>query len=120
MCIKALHLEFKRSRLKPHFVLDRALKLYLVTSLPVVFGLSSNLMINPLRHNVSVFCSHFCRGLVNIEIKAQCDTTPVGNYMSKVKNRNTRTRCKKRSKLIIKTLKTSRVSIANFEQVNAG
>ena len=40
---------------------------------------------------------------------------PVGNYMLKVSNRNTRTRCEICSKVTIKT--PERV---NFEQVNAG
>ena len=48
-----------------------------------------------------------------------------GNYMFKVNNRNTRTRCEICSKLTICQLWThftpcSSVSIVNFEQVNAG
>ena len=48
---------------------------------------------------------------------------PAGNYMLKVKNRNTRTRCEICSKLTIKTPERRHwpgVSIVNFEQVNAG
>ena len=58
---------------------------------------------------------------------------PVGNYMFKVDNRNTRTRCEICSKLTMKTQERrhcsgvfivnfehiSSVSIVNFEQVNA-
>ena len=50
---------------------------------------------------------------------------PAGNYMFKVNNRNSRTRCGIRSKLTIKTPERrqwhtcSSVSIVNFEQVNA-
>ena len=49
-----------------------------------------------------------------------------GNYMFKINNRNTRTRCKICSKLTIKTPERcqftpcSSVSIVNFEQINAG
>ena len=51
-----------------------------------------------------------------------------GNYMFKVNNRNTRTRCEICSKLTIKKPERrsltftpcSSVSIVNFEQVNAG
>ena len=42
---------------------------------------------------------------------------PVGNYMFKVNNRNTRTSCEICSKLIMKTPYSS-VSIVNFEQIN--
>ena len=57
---------------------------------------------------------------------------PVGNYMFKVDNRNTRTSCEICSKLTLKTPKRlycklwtyfipcSSISIDNFEQVNAG
>ena len=53
---------------------------------------------------------------------------PADNYMFKVNNRNTRTRCEIYSKLTIKTRVTYikyfapcfSVSIVNFEQVNAG
>ena len=47
---------------------------------------------------------------------------PAGNYMFKVNNRNTRTRCEICSKLTIKTHFTpcSSVSIVNFEHLNAG
>ena len=47
---------------------------------------------------------------------------PAGNYMLKVNNRNTRTRCEICSKLTIKTPEQRHcsVSIVNFEQVNAG
>ena len=55
-------------------------------------------------------------------------SNPAGNYMFKVNNRNTRTRCEICSKLIIKTperrhcllVPCSSVSIVNFDQVNAG
>ena len=43
---------------------------------------------------------------------------PVGIYMFKVDNRNTRTRCEMCSKLTIKT-PCSSVSVVNFKQVNA-
>ena len=47
---------------------------------------------------------------------------PVGNYMLKVNNRNTRTRCERHSKLIIKTPERrhwprSDVFIVNFEYI---
>ena len=42
------------------------------------------------------------------------DDIPVGNYMFKVNNRNTRTRCEICSQLTIKTPEQ-----ADFEQVNA-
>ena len=54
---------------------------------------------------------------------------PAGNYMLKVNNRNTRTRCEISSKLTIKTPERCQwtyftpccsVSIVNFEQVNTG
>ena len=49
---------------------------------------------------------------------------PAGSYMSKVKNRNTKTRCQICSKLTIKipcySTPCSSVSIVNFEQLNAG
>ena len=47
---------------------------------------------------------------------------PVYNYMFKVNNRNTRTRCEICSKLTIKIPEDtySSVSFVNFEQVNAG
>ena len=55
---------------------------------------------------------------------------PVGNYMFKVNNRNTKTRCKiseANSVISVSLLLTltyftpcSSVSIVNFEQVNAG
>ena len=49
---------------------------------------------------------------------------PAGNYIIKVKNRITRTRCEICSKLKIKTVEhishSDSVSIVNFEQVNAG
>ena len=51
---------------------------------------------------------------------------PAGNYMFKVNNRNTRTKCETYSKLAIKTpertcfIPCSGVSIVNFEQINAG
>ena len=49
---------------------------------------------------------------------------PAGNYMFKVNNRNTRTRCEICSKLTIKIPERRQwrhsVSIVNFEQVNAG
>ena len=49
-------------------------------------------------------------------------TYPVGNYIFKANNRNTRTRCKTCSKLTIKIPRRRRssISIVNFEQVNAG
>ena len=62
--------------------------------------------------------------LLNLLVKFD----PVGIYLFKVNNRNTRTRCKTSSKLTTKTPKllltlnifhTLRVSIVNFEQVNA-
>ena len=44
----------------------------------------------------------------------------VGNYMFKVNNRNTKTRCEIYSKLTIRTLeRCSSVSIVNSRQVNA-
>ena len=45
---------------------------------------------------------------------------PVGNYMFKDNNRNTRTRCEICSKLTVKTPECSSVSIVNVEQVNTG
>ena len=45
---------------------------------------------------------------------------PVGNYMFKDNNRNTRTRCEICPKLTVKTPECSSISIVNFEQVNAG
>ena len=47
---------------------------------------------------------------------------PADNYMFRVKNRNTRTRCEICSKLTTKTQFTpcSSVSIVNFDQANAG
>ena len=45
---------------------------------------------------------------------------PVGIYMFKVNNRNTRTRCKICSKLNNFEHISHLVSIVNFEQVNAG
>ena len=76
-------------------------------------------------------CSQQCRktdyskqGCKMIPIK------PVGNYMFKVNNRNTKTRCKiseANSVILVSLLLTltyftpcSSVSIVNFEQVNAG
>ena len=54
-------------------------------------------------------------------------TFPAGNYMFKVNNRNTRTRCEIYSKLTIKIperrlwrLLMAFVSIVYFEQINAG
>ena len=54
-------------------------------------------------------------------------TFPAGNYMFKVNNRNTRTRCEIYSKLTIKIperrlwrLLMVFVSIVYFEQINAG
>ena len=54
-------------------------------------------------------------------------TFPAGNYMFKVNNRNTRTRCEIYSKLTIKIperrlwrLLMAFVSIIYFEQINAG
>ena len=54
-------------------------------------------------------------------------TFPAGNYMFKVNNRNTRTRCEMYSKLTIKIperrlwrLLMAFVSIVYFEQINAG
>ena len=44
---------------------------------------------------------------------------PAAIHLLKVKNRNTRTRCEICSKLAIK-IPEQRVSIVNFEQVNAG
>ena len=52
---------------------------------------------------------------------------PAGNYMFKVNNRNTNTKCEIFSKLTIKTPEVAighytplAISIVNFEQVNAG
>ena len=50
-------------------------------------------------------------------------TFPVGNYMFKVNNRNTRTRCEKCSKLTVKTSelrywRRSGVFIVNFEHIS--
>ena len=49
---------------------------------------------------------------------------PAGNYMFKVNNRSTKTRCEICSKLTIKTPERrqwrSSVSVVNFELVNAG
>ena len=54
-------------------------------------------------------------------------TFPAGNYMFKVNNRNTRTRCEMYSKLTIKIperrllrLLMTFVSIVYFERINAG
>ena len=52
------------------------------------------------------------------------DVYPADNYMSKVNNRNTRTRCEICSTLTLKIperrqWRRSGVSIVNFEQVNA-
>ena len=54
-------------------------------------------------------------------------TFPAGNYMFKVNNRNTRTRCEMYSKLTIKIserrllrLLMAFVSIVYFERINAG
>ena len=47
------------------------------------------------------------------------ESLPAGIYLLKVNNRNTRTKCEICSKLTINT-PCSSVSIANFEQVNAG
>ena len=56
------------------------------------------------------------------ENKSSC--IPVGIYMFKVNNRNTRIRCEICSKLTLKTQERcchcSGVFIVNFEQVNAG
>ena len=56
------------------------------------------------------------------KIYARITRFPVGIYLLKVNNRNTRTRCEICSKLTIKTYFTlgSSVSIANFEHVIAG
>ena len=43
---------------------------------------------------------------------------PVGNHMFKVNNKNTRTRCKKCSKLTIKTPERRRVFIVNLEHIS--
>ena len=43
-------------------------------------------------------------------------TTPTGNYMFKVNNRNTRTKCEICSKLIVNFTPRSSVFIVNFEQ----
>ena len=43
-------------------------------------------------------------------------TTPAGNYMFKVNNRNTRTKCEICSKLIVNFRPRSSVFIVNFEQ----
>ena len=54
----------------------------------------------------------------------QKDVVPASNYMFKVNNRNTRSRCEICSKLTIKTAgqrqwRTSGAFIVNFEQANA-
>ena len=75
----------------------------------------------------------------NFEIKWISNLIPVGNYMFKVNNRNAITRCESCSKLLINTperrhwrrfgvfilnsshfTSCSRVSIVDFEKVNAG
>ena len=75
----------------------------------------------------------------NFEIKWISNLIPVGNYMFKVNNRNGITRCESCSKLLINTperrhwhrfgvfilnfshfTSCSRVSIVDFEKVNAG
>ena len=75
----------------------------------------------------------------NFEIKWISNLMPVGNYMFKVNNRNAITRCESCSKLLINTperrhwrrfgvfilnfshfTSCSRVSIVDFEKVNAG
>ena len=43
---------------------------------------------------------------------------PAGNYMFKVNNRNTRTRCKLCSKLIMKIRRRSGVFIVNFKHIS--
>ena len=41
-----------------------------------------------------------------------------GNYLLKVSNRSTRTRCEIYSKLTVKTLERRRISIVNFEHIS--
>ena len=58
----------------------------------------------------------------NIKTLQQCNIS-VGNYMFKINNRNTRTRCEICSKLTIKTLerrqwRRSGVFIVNFELIS--
>ena len=78
-----------------------------------------------LRSQKSLFSPTLYRGLFSNRIMN--GSHPVGIYLLKVNNRNTRTRCEMCSKLTIKTFDIwtyftpcSRVSIVNFKHVNAG
>ena len=58
-----------------------------------------------------------------LDVIVKCSNNPVGNYMFKVNNRNTRTRCKICSKLTLKTPERrywgrSGVFIVNFEHIS--
>ena len=58
-----------------------------------------------------------------INVASKLDAFPAGNYMFKVNNRNTRTRCEICSKLTIKTperrqWRRSGVFIVNFEHIS--
>ena len=61
--------------------------------------------------------------MLKIAIKSTIYTVPAGNYMFKVNNRNTRTRCEICSKLTIKVSEKrhwyrSGVFIVNFEHIS--
>ena len=77
-----------------------------------------NRFITDFRENVELFNSFFAN-----QYSLIANSSPVGIYLLKVNNRNTRTRCEICSKLAIKTperryWRCSGVSIVNFEHIS--
>ena len=104
-----------------------------VSSIPIIFQWTFWIMFNFPSKNVKnifeknniIFAGKY-RNCYNhhyyIERAFSAKDNPVGNYMLKVNNRNTSTRCETCSKLTVKTPERrhwqSSVSFVNFEQVN--
>ena len=75
-------------------------------------------LVSAVSRNVE-FYSCILKGLFQTSVMELFGKNPAGNYMFKVNNRNTRTRCEICSKLTIKTLEChSGIFIVNFENIS--